>query len=427
MTRLTLMMSAAILAATGASPAFAGSGGYSSAPDLLPQNAQPGQCYARVKNGAQYADKMEVVVIEEGYESVEISPAQVRSATRSVKVKDESVRYVVRQPRYRSVTERVLTSPSYDRLSVMPPQFQTVTETLQTSGPRTVWKKGNPGKLAAQGYNVLSTANGGYGSAASGGSTGSYSGSYSGSGQTHNSNYAANGGNQCGPTCEIWCLVEVPGESVSYRRKVMTAPAKVVRNPVPAQYQTITKQVLADPGGVEQIAVPAEYRDITVTELVSPGTAYSVAVPPKKAQIRTKVLVKPETQSWARVICNTGQVVGHSGAVNYPAASGAGVGTGGGYSSNYNTGTYASGAAQTYAPSTGSAATGHSTQLGGSFDSGIHYGGQTSSRYSAKQPSALIYGSSNTPAPDYGISYDSPSQPRTYGGEGMNSHHSAGH
>ena len=410
MTRLTLLLAASALTFAGATPAMAGSGHHGYAPDLLPQNAQAGQCYARIKSGAQYATASEIVVIEEGYQTLQVTQAQLQSVRKSVKIKDESVRYVVRQPRYRSVTEKIMTSPGYEKLSVSAPQFSTVTETMQVSGPRTVWKKGNPGQLAAQGYNVLSTANGGYGTSTVSGPSGNYGHS---SGAAPSSSYAANGGTQCGPTCEIWCLVEVPGESVSYQRKVMTQPARVVRTPVAPQYQTVSKQVLADPGGVDTVAVPAQYRDITVNQLVAPAGVTAVDVAPKMGEVKTKTLVKPETYGWARVICNTGQVVGQAGAASYPAASGA-------YSSGYTGGASSSHAAPAYGAAHQSGA-GYSQQ--GSSD--IVYGGQFSSRYSAKQPSAMIYGSSNTPAPDYGISYNSPSQPRVYGGEGMNSHHSA--
>ncbi len=433
MTRLNTMIAGSALALTLAAPAAmagSGSGHHGYTPDLLPQNAQAGQCYARIKSGAQYATQSEIVVIEEGYETLEVSQAQLQSVRKSVKVKDESVRYVVRQPRYRSVTEKVLAAPAYERLSVTAPQFRTVTETMQVTGPRTMWKKGNPGRLAAQGFNVLSTANGGYGTSTVAGSGGQY-GSHSASGSVSPQNYASNGGAQCGPTCEIWCLVEVPGESVSYDRKVMTAPARVVRTPVAPQYVSVNKQVLVDPGGVDTVPVPAQYREIDVKELVAPAGVRSVPVAPKTGQVQTKVLVKPESHSWARVICNTGQVVGHSGAVNYPAAGGAY--RSGASAQGYSSGGYAS----SYGDQTSQAGAGHAAHNHGSAahtgaqyehgNSGITYGGQSSSRYSAKQPSALIYGSSNSQAPDYGITYDSPSQPRIYGGEGMNSHHSAGH
>ena len=138
MTRFNLLMAASVLTLGMSAPAMAGSGGHGYTPDLLPQNAQPGQCYARIKSGAQYATSSEIVVVEEGYQSLEVHQAQLRTAQQSVKVKDESVRYVVRQPQYRSVTENVMTAPGYERLSVSAPRFETVTETLQVSGPRTI-------------------------------------------------------------------------------------------------------------------------------------------------------------------------------------------------------------------------------------------------------------------------------------------------
>jgi len=420
-------------------------------PNLLPHNPQAGQCYARVKHDAKYAADSEIVVVEEGYQSASVTQAVLQASQRSVKVKDESVRYVVRQPQYSTQQERIMISPDYDKLSVVPPQFQTITETVQISSPRRVWKKGNPGHLAAQGYNILSTANGGYS-----GST-QLGGGYASHGRSGGTDVSALN-NQCGSTCEIWCLVEEPGETVGYQRKVMTQPARVTRTTVPARYQNVTKQVLIDPGGVDTIPVPAQYRDVAVKELVAPARQDIVNIPPVMGRIDTKVMVEGERYEWRRVICNTGQVVGHNGgAISYPEASDYGLNSGTSYSSHqysdgYDFGTTGttgysaptrhgytvydghSNAAQSGGHQSGSYQTGAShddgaSNYGGSWgyaSSGITYGGlDSAAAYQNKQPSALIYGSTSDDTVSYGADYHSPSTPRHYGGEGMNAHHSA--
>ena len=160
--------------------------------------------------------------------------------------------------------------PSYDKLSVSQPRFSTVTETIRVSEPRLVWKKGNPVKLRQQGYVIHSTADSGY-------SGGSYGQASSAEPQL------------CGTVCEIWCLVEEPGQTVSYNRKVMTSQGEVRRTPVPAKYSSITKRVVADPGGVEEIPIPAEYRSITVEDVVSSGGERHVDVPAKYGEVAAKV------------------------------------------------------------------------------------------------------------------------------------------
>ena len=272
--------------------AFAGSNGYYSqqAPELLPPSPVAGQCYARVKIPAQYDVGSAGVLVEDSYQTVQVSQPQLVTRQENILVKEASTRYEVTQPQYQTVSEQVLISPAYDKLSVTPPTFKSVQERIATSAPHLVWKKGNPGRLIAQGYTIHGTANGGVG----------------GQGFTSTSQYGASGGEQCGQTCEIWCLVEEPGESTSYLRKVLDQPARIKRTPVQAKYQTVSKQVLSQPGSVREIPIPAEYRSLTVSDLVSPAREDYVTVPPKYGSVQTKQLIAPERYEWRQVVCKPG-------------------------------------------------------------------------------------------------------------------------
>ena len=285
----------ALLAAAAfglAAPAMAGGPGYGPAytPDLVPPVSNPGECYARVKIPAQYETFTETMVIKDAHTKPHVAQPRFQSRQEQVMVKEPSVRYQVRQPTYKTITEQVLTRPSYDKLSVVPPSFSHVTETVQTSAPRLVWKKGNPGELARQGYVIHSTADGG---------------AY-GQGYSSTTHYGQAGGERCGPMCEIWCLVEEPGTSRSYTKKVMTNPGGVKRTRVPAVYQSIAKQVVADPGGVEEIPVPGEYRTITVEDMIEPGGEALIEVPAEYGQVTKKRLVADERYEWRRVLCEPG-------------------------------------------------------------------------------------------------------------------------
>ncbi len=303
-------------------------------PDLLPPNPQPGVCYARVKIPAQYSTQSHSVIVEDGYTKTEISQPRLQSRQESVMVKEASIEYRVRQPRYQTVTDKVMVAPEYDKLSVSSPQFRTVKETIQVSGPRLVWKKGNPAKLRSQGYKIHSTADGGH----------------AGRGYSSTTQY---GNTQigCGTVCEIWCLVEEPGQSVSYNRRVMTSQGEVRRHRVPARYETITKRVVADPGGVEQVEIPAEYRNITVQDVIDPGGAYQTSVPAKYGEVSSKVAVSDERYEWRQVVCKPG-----SGSVShgsgYTGSSGYSSGTTS-YHSGSGTTSYHSGSTGTYGHSSG--------------------------------------------------------------------------
>jgi len=290
----TLKMAAGLLIGASFAPlAFAGSGygAPSYTPDLVPSNPSAGMCYARVEIPAEYTTTTEDVLVEEGYTTIEVSNPKLASRQEKVLMKEASVRYEVRQPRFKTVSEKVMTRPAYDKLTVTPPSFSHVTETMASSAPRLVWKKGNPGNLMRQGYKIHSTADAGR----------------NGQGYRSTTEWGQTGGaTNCGPTCEIWCLVEEPGETVQYQRKIVSNPARVQRQSVPARYQTIMKQVVADPGGVREIPVPARYQTVMVEDIVQPGGERQVTVPPKYGKVEKKQLVSAERFEWRQVVCNTG-------------------------------------------------------------------------------------------------------------------------
>jgi len=348
----------------GAGTAFAN--GPSSFPSALPPVANPGECYAQVKIPAQYATGSQTVVTSEAYTRLEVTDAQFQSRREGVLTKEPSVRYVVRQPTYRTVTEQVLTRPAHERLSVSQPQFSTVTENLQTGAPHLVWKRGNPGELQRQGYIIHSTADGRF---TSSGASGSYGG-----GSHQGGTYATtqNGGDRCGPGCEIWCLVEEPGTSVSTTRRVMSTPPRVTRTPVPAEYTAVRKEVVSDPGGVQEIPVEAEYASVEIHDLVQHAATREVYVPEQLGQVSTKDLISPESYEWRRVLCQPGTGTIRSGAS---------------FQSGYQSGTHGT-SGTTY--SSGSTYSGGSIYSGGSSSSSGYSRTPTYSGQSYGTPSSGI-------------------------------------
>lgn len=351
-------------------------------PSALPPVSNPGECYAQVKIPAQYSTGSEAVVTADGFTNLDVKEAQFQPRTENILTKEASTRYVVRQPSYRSVSDRILTRPGHERLSVSAPQFSTVTESLQTSAPHLVWKRGNPSELRRQGYFIHSTADGRLRPPA-------HAGGYQGG------SYAStqNGGDSCGQGCEIWCLVEEPGNSVTTSRRALTAPPQIIRTPVPPTYKTITRQVVSDPGGVQEIPVPAEYSSVVVEDLVRHAETYSVNVPPVMGQVETKNLISPERYEWRRVVCQPGAGTISSSSSSYQSggytASGSSYGSGTTYSqpssysggTSYSSGTYSNGSGYSssgYPSSSHTLSTGHS---GSSQSSTGHYGTEHAPAY----------------------------------------------
>ncbi len=351
------------------SAAQAGSGHYPAPPSLIPSNPEAGECYARVKIPARYETRGQQVVVQEGYTEYGVEQPQIMSRAEQVMVKEPSVEYRVRQPRYTTVTDQIMTRPAYEKLQVSQPEFQTITETVQMTSPRLVWKKGNPGKLRAEGYIIHSTADAGP----------------SGQGYRSTVDYGAaqSDAMHCGPTCEIWCLVEEPGQSVSYNRRVLKNPSMVNRVMVPARYETITKQVVADPGGVEEIPIPAEYKTIMVEDVLPARATGAHEVAPVYEEVAVQVPVEDERWEWRRVVCETGtyleptaQSQSYSGYSSGMSGASTSHGSSSGYSySSGHSGSYSSGSS--YGSTGSSYQSGHTTGqvTSGSYGSGSHSGG----------------------------------------------------
>lgn len=247
-------------------PALAGGAhghqGASTFPFEAPPNAQPGECFARVKVPAQYRSVSERVLVDEGGSRVHVTQAQFANRTQQYVVRDAGVRYEVRQPVYKTVTENVVVRPGYQQLQVVPAEYRNVQQTVQVSAPHLAWK---PGKsLVDAAIHVTHTNQG-----------------------------------------DVFCLVEEPGQTQTINKRVQVRKESVRAVDVPPVYRTITRQVLVDPGGVRQVPVPAQYGTINTQVLAQRAGHTETPLPPRYANVTKKVLVAPETFRWVRVLCKT--------------------------------------------------------------------------------------------------------------------------
>ncbi len=91
---------------------------------LLPANARPGECYAKVMVPAKYKTVDEKVLVAEASEKIEIIPAKYEWTEVRVPVQQES-----------------------EKLVVVPASYKTVEEKIEISPAHTVWRQG-PGDAA---------------------------------------------------------------------------------------------------------------------------------------------------------------------------------------------------------------------------------------------------------------------------------------
>jgi hypothetical protein len=271
----------ALLAAGAATLIVAGVPALAQEAPLLPPNAKPGECYARVLLPAQYTTETQQALKREASNRVEIIPAQYETVTEQVLVREASKKIEVIPAVYDDVAEQVLVKPASTRLVEVPATYRTVTEQVLESPAQTIWKKGG---IASQSGRVLKTA-------------------------------------ASGDTGEVLCLVEIPAKYKTVTRSVIDQPATTREVTIPAEYVTVKKRVMTTPPTTREIDIPAEYKTVTVTKLVKPAESRTIEIPAEYQTVSTQKLVREPTLEWRRVLCDENLTHGNIVAMQQALAS----------------------------------------------------------------------------------------------------------
>lgn len=223
----------------------------------LPINARAGECYARVAIPPKFEMRTERQLVQAGGEKVEVIPARYEWVEERVLVKpaQEKVLEVV-PARYRWVEERVLVKPASERVEVVEARYEWAEERVLVKPASQVWK---PGRGSIEKVD-----------------------------------------NQTG---EIMCLVEVPAEYKTVRKRVEVAPETTRRVPVPAEYETVRRQELVAEAQVRKQTIPAEYKTVRVQKLVQPAREVRTRVEPKYETVERPVKVSDGSMQWRSVLC----------------------------------------------------------------------------------------------------------------------------
>ncbi|HPJ92925.1 MAG TPA: peptidoglycan-binding protein [Deltaproteobacteria bacterium] len=168
---------------------------------LLPPDAKPGECYARVFIPPRYSTITENVLTQGASEKIEIIPAK-----------------------YEMIEEKVLVEEASTRVETIPAQYDEVDEKVLLREAHVTWKKGRG--LIEKVDNT---------------------------------------------TGEIMCLVEVPAEYKTVKKKVMIKPPSSRVINVPASYETVKIRKLVAPPQEKLVEVPAKYQTISRSEMISEG------------------------------------------------------------------------------------------------------------------------------------------------------------
>jgi len=230
---------------------------------LLPPNARAGECYARVFVPPEYNTETKQVLLHEAGEKVETIPARYEWVEEQVLVKEESEKLEVIPAKYQTVEEQLLVKPAEEKLEPVEAEYKTVEEKVLVKAGYTTWKKGRGP--------IQRVDNG---------------------------------------TGEIMCLVEVPPEYKTIKKKVLLTPAGVTKVEIPAEEKTVKKQVLVEPARVEKVKVPAEYKTMKVQKLVEPAREVRTPIPAEYGEVTETQKVSEGRMEWRPILCETNTTPG---------------------------------------------------------------------------------------------------------------------
>ncbi|MDF1764473.1 MAG: peptidoglycan-binding protein [Oleibacter sp.] len=240
-------------AATQSSTTYA-----ANASDMLPPNAMPGHCYARVAIPEVYETEIQQVVIQEATEVLTVEEANYETVEEQVLVKEGWTELVVVPATYKTVTETVLVKEASSRLVNVPAEYKTIVDEIVIRPAYTTWKKGT--------------------------------------GPIQKINEA---------TGEIMCLVEIPAETKLVERQELVSPARTDSIEIPAEYKEVSRRVVDVPAYTDTIEHPAVYETVSVVKLKEGAKEIRTEVPAVYQEVATEKKVSDARLEWREILCDT--------------------------------------------------------------------------------------------------------------------------
>ncbi len=224
----------------------------------IPQNAVPGECYAKVFVPPKYRTVTEKTLLKEASEKIDIVPAQYEMVEEKVLVEPASERWELVPAEYKWAEEKVVVKEASSRMETIPAKYDWKEEKVLVTPAETKWKKGR--------------------------------------GPIEKIDHA---------TDEILCLVEVPATYKTIKKQVVVEPAKTVKVDIPAEYATIKQKALVSPPTVKKIQIPAVYKTIKVRKMVTPPQEKRTPVEEEYQTVSRTEKVSEGRFEWARILCET--------------------------------------------------------------------------------------------------------------------------
>ncbi len=231
---------------------------YQAATELLPPEARPGECYARVFIPAKTKRVENKVLVKEATEKLEVIPAKYEEAEETVEIQGEFEELEIIPAKFETQFETVIVEPEREEQVVVDAVYEEVEEKVKVRDAYTTWKKGE-GPI--QRYDEA--------------------------------------------TGEIMCLVTIPAEYKTVTKRVVKVPPRTITKVIPAVTEKVEKRVMIEPPTTRKKVVPAENRTVTIRKLVAPAEIKKIEIP---AQYETVFEVQkggPGKMEWRPILCST--------------------------------------------------------------------------------------------------------------------------
>ncbi len=248
---LTGLLATFSLAAVAQTTAFQGE-------ELLPPNANPGECYARVFVAPTYRIVSEEMLKKEASERMAITPARYEWAQESVMVQGPTQRLETVPATYEWVEEQILVKPESTTIVEVPAVYKNVNEQVLERAAHTIWKRGRGP--------VEKVDNG---------------------------------------TGEILCLIEVPATYRTVTKRVLASAATTRENVVPSKYDTVRRKVMKTEPTVRTIDIPPVYENVKVRKLVAQAETRAIPIPAEYQTVTRNEKITEGRMEWRRILCET--------------------------------------------------------------------------------------------------------------------------
>ena len=231
---------------------------YQAATELLPPEAKPGECYARVFIPGTEKRVANKVLVKEATEKLEVVPATYEEIEEVVEIESEGEELEIIPAVYETKFETVIIEPEREEQVIVDAVYDEVEEKVKVREAYTTWKKGE-GPI--QRYDEA--------------------------------------------TGEIMCLVTIPAEYKTVSKRVVKVPPRTITKVIPAKTERVEVKVMVEPPTTRKKTIPAKTRTVTVRKLVEPADVRKIEIP---AQYETVYEIKKENagkMEWRPILCST--------------------------------------------------------------------------------------------------------------------------